>query len=128
MDLLEWSESEVEYGRRVLDSGLEGLRTGRDTFLHGNSLSPFLSESVRKALTPAALGALVGILGSSPANHHKSVARTLLFGLVGSAIGFGTGVAWQSRHLTASAARGAARNIHRVRDEHWVEKHPVAYA
>ena len=128
MNLLEWSGSEVEYGRRVIGSGLEGLRTGRDSFLQGNPLSPFLSESVRRALTPAALGALVGILGSSPANHKKSVGRTLLFGLLGSAIGFGTGIAWESRRLTASAARGAARNIHRVRDEHWVEKHPVAYA
>jgi len=128
MDLLKWSESEVAYGRRMLDSGLVGLRTGRETFLQGSSLNPFVGESVRKALTPAALGALLGVLGSSPANHHKSVSRTLLFGLLGSAIGFGTGVVWQSRHLTASAARGAVRNIHRVRDEHWVEKHPVAYA
>jgi hypothetical protein len=30
--------------------------------------------------------------------------------------------------LTESAARGALRNIHKVHDEHWVEKHPIAYA
>lgn len=128
MGLLKWSESEVAYGRRLLDSGVEGFRAGRDTFLHGDPLSPFLSDSVRKSLTPAALGALLGVLGSAPANHHKSIARTLLFGLLGSAIGFGTGFIWESRHLTGTAARGAARNIHKARDEHWVEKHPVAYA
>jgi len=128
MDLLKWSESEVAYGRRVLDSGVEGFRAGRDTFLHGNPLNASLNESVRKSLTPAALGALLGILGSAPASHHKSIARTLLFGLVGSAIGFGTGVVWQNRHLAGNAARGAVKNIHKVRDEHWVEKHPVAYA
>ncbi len=128
MDLREWSKSEVAYGRKVLDSGLDGLRSGRDTFLDGNPLSPFLNESVRRALRPAALGACIAILGSSPASGHKSFGRTLVFGLLGGAIGFGTGMVWESRRLTASAARGAVRNIHRVRDERWVQKHPVAYA
>jgi hypothetical protein len=128
MDLREWSKSEAEYGRKVLDSGLEGALSGEEEFLHGRPLTPFLNESARKALAPAALGACIGILSSYPGNGHRSMGRMLVFGLLGGAIGLGTGVAWESRHLTASAARGALQNIHRVRDEHWVEKHPVAYA
>jgi hypothetical protein len=37
-------------------------------------------------------------------------------------------IAWQSRRLTACAANGALRNIGRVRDEHWLETHPIDYA
>jgi hypothetical protein len=128
MGFQKWSKSEVEYGRKLLDSGLEGVHSGEEEFLHGRALRPFLGESAQKALTSAALGACLGMLSGHPANGHKSIVRMLMFGLLGGAIGFGAGVAWESRDLTASAARGALRNIHKVRDEHWVEKHPVAYA
>lgn len=128
MDLRKWSKSEVEYGRKVLDSGLEGVRSGREEFLKGRPLTPFLNESVRKALKAAAVGACLGALGSRQGSRHRSIGKTLVFGLLGGAIGFGTGVAWESRHLTESAAGAALRNIHKVRDQHWVEKHPVAYA
>jgi hypothetical protein len=51
-----------------------------------------------------------------------------MFGLLGGAVGLGMGIAWQSRGLTACAAKGAWRNIGRVRDEHWLETHPIDYA
>jgi len=128
MDLSKWSKSEVEYGRKVLGSGIEGALSGRADFLNGRPLAPFVNESVREALKPALLGACIGLLGSRVGNQNGSIGRMLLFGLLGGAIGFGAGVAWESRSMTASAARGALRNIHAARDEHWVEKHPVAYA
>jgi hypothetical protein len=128
MDLRKWSKSEVEYGRKVLDSGLKGIRSGEEAFLNGRPLTPFLNESARKALTPAALGACLGVLISSPGNEHRSIGRMFVFGLLGGVIGFSAGLAWESRGLTESAVSGALRNIHTARDEHWVEKHPVAYA
>jgi hypothetical protein len=128
MDLRRWTESELEYGRRVVGSGLEGARSGRETFLKGRPLTPFLNESSREALKPAALGVCLGMLGSRLGNGHGSIGRMLLFGLLGGAIGFGTGLAWESRRLTASAAHGALKNMHTARDEHWLEKHPVAFA
>lgn len=127
MDLRTWSESEVEYGREVLDSALEGARSGRDAFLSGRPLTPFLSESVRKALVPAAVGTLIGVLGSYAGDRQRTIGKILMFGLLGGVMGFGTGVAWESRRLTAGAANRALKNIHKVRDEHWLEKHPVAY-
>ena len=128
MTLSEWSKSEVKYGRKVLDSGLEGARSGREVFLNGRSLTPLLSESLRNAMTPAALGACLGVLSVFPGNRHRSVGRILAFGLLGGAIGFGAGVAWDNRCLAASVAGGVSRNIDRVRDEHWLEKHPIDYA
>jgi hypothetical protein len=128
MDLRKWSKSNAIYGRRLLDSGIEGARSGREAFLRGESLTPFLSESVRSALKPAVLGACIGVLGSYPGRRRKSLARALAFGLLGCAIGLGAGLAWESRRLTASAAGGALRGIGRVRDERWLSKHPIDYA
>lgn len=128
MSLRTWSRSEVEYGRKVLNSGLEGARSGREAFLNGQSLTPFLSGSVRNALKPAAIGACIGALSSCPGSQRRSIGRLFTFGLLGGAIGFGAGLLWGNRRLAARVARGALRNIDRVRDERWLEKHPIDYA
>lgn len=125
MDLYRWSKSSADYGRKLLDSGIEGARSGEEAFLDGEPLTPFLSESVRSALKPAALGACIGFLGSV---REKSIARTFVYGLLGGIIGLGAGVAWKSRRLTSSVADSAWRNMGKVRDEHWLAKHPIDYA
>ncbi len=128
MGLRTWSRSEVEYGRKVLNSGLEGARSGREAFLSGRPLTPVLGESVRNAWKPAAITAGIGVLGSCSGSRQKSIGRVLAFGLLGGAVGFGAGVVWQNRRLVASATRGALQNIDKVRDEHWLEKNPIDYA
>jgi len=128
MDLRKWSLSNLDYGRKVLNSGLDGARSGREAFLHGRPLTPFLSESLHDAWKPAAIGACIGLLGSHPGNRHKSMGRAFACGVLGGVIGFGAGIVWNSRRLTASVANGALRNIGRVRDEHWLERHPIDYA
>lgn len=128
MGLLTWSKSEVVYGRKVLNSGLDGARSGREAFLSGRPLTPFLSESVRNAWKPAAIGAGIGVLNSCSESWRKSIGSVLAFGLLGGAVGLGAGIVWENRRLVASAARGALRNIDKVRDEHWLEKNPIDYA
>ena|ERR1039458_2833993 len=128
MDLREWSKSNAEYGEKLVNSGLKGARSGGEEFLNGESLAPFLSESVRSALRPAALGACLGVLGSCPGSGRRSLGKVLAFGLLGGAIGFGAGVAWESRRLVASAAGGALRNIGKARDEQWLIRNPINYA
>ncbi len=128
MNLRNWSKSSADYGRRLVTSGIEGALSGREEFLNGESLTPFLSESVRSALRPAALGACIGVIGSYPGYRQKSVGRALVYGLLGGVIGLGAGLAWESRRLTVSAAGSALKNIGRVRDEHWLTKHPIDYA
>jgi hypothetical protein len=128
MELRNWSKSEFEYGRKVLNSALLGARSGREAFLEGRSLTPFLGEEVRNALKPAAAGAFIGLLGSYLENHRSSFGRVLEFGLVGWVIGLGAGIAWQTRGLTECAASSAFRNIGKLRDEHWLERHPIDYA
>jgi hypothetical protein len=128
MDLRKWSRSNLEYGRKVLNSGLEGARSGREAFLHGESLTPFLSESVHNTWKPAAFGVCVGVLSGYPGTRNKSISRVLACGLAGGAVGFCVGIAWKSRRLTESVADGALRSISKVRDEHWLESHPIDYA
>ena len=128
MDLREWSISNVEYSEKLVNSGIEGARSSGEAFLNGESLMPFLSESVRSALRPAALGACIGVIGSNPRSGQRSLGSVLAFGLLGGAVGFGAGVVWKSRRLVASAANSALRNIGKVRDEHWLTKHPINYA
>ena len=128
MELRNWSKSEFEYGRRVLNSALQGAHCGQEAFLKGRSLTPFLSEGVRNALKPAAVGACIGLLGSYPGDHRSSMGRALAFGFVGWAIGLGAGLAWKTRGLTECVARNAFRNMGKRRDEHWLERHPIDYA
>jgi hypothetical protein len=128
MHVAEWSKAEVEYGRKVLNSGLEGVRSGQDAFLHGRPVTPFLRESFRKALVPAAVGACVGMLTACPKDGRRSVIRVVSSGLLGGLIGLTVGVVWESRFLAASAAGGALARIDTVRDEHWLEKNPIDYA
>ena len=70
----------------------------------------------------------LGVLGGYPGSREKSASRALACGLLGGVIGFGAGVVWESRRLTASVTSSALRNIGRVRDDHWLTKHPIDYA
>lgn len=128
MHVSEWSKSEVEYGRRVLNSGLEGVRSGREAFLHGRPITPFFRESFRKALKPAAVGACIGALATCPRNGRRTLRRTLTSGVLGSLVGFAAGLLWETRFLAASVAGGAVEKVGKVRDEHWLEKNPIDYA
>jgi hypothetical protein len=128
MRLGEWSKANADYGRKLFNSGLEGARSGREAFLHGGSFAPFLGKSVRSALKPAAFGVCLGLLGSRSGNHNKSAGRAVACGLFGGALGFGLGIAWQSRRFAASMLSAAFGSIEKVRDEHWLEKNPIDYA
>jgi hypothetical protein len=52
----------------------------------------------------------------------------LAYGLLGGAIGLGIAVAWGNRRLAARVASSAFRSMGKVRDEHWLENHPIDYA
>jgi hypothetical protein len=123
-----WSNSSLHYGRKLLDSGLQGARSAEQEFLCGNHLSPYLNRSVRIALVPAVLGACLGMIGVHPRVRRKSTTLSLAYGVLGGVVGFGAGVAWETRRLAVTVAHGAMRNMERVRDEHWLESHPIDYA
>lgn len=127
MNFLEWSKSEVDYGRKLMDSAIEGARRGEGEFLRDESLGRHLERSALHAMGPAVLGACLGWCGGYMETRRPGK-KALFCAFLGGAIGFGAGVVWQNRKLTASVASGAWRSINKTRDAHWFEKNPIDYA
>jgi hypothetical protein len=128
MNFVEWSRSNADYGRKLVDSALEGARSGEDMFVKDKPLAPYFTDSARQALAPAVIGACIGMLGGYLGNGRRSPTRALACGFLGGAIGFGAGVIWESRQFTASIASSSWKSISKTRDEHWFEKNPIDYA
>jgi len=128
MSFVEWSKSSVDYGRKLVDSALEGAREGEDQFLEQESLAPYISESARHAIAPAVIGACVGAVGGYLLGGRRSTSRILAFGLAGAVIGLGAGLIWESRPLTSRMVLSAWDKVSKTRDQHWFEKNPIDYA
>jgi hypothetical protein len=125
----EWLKSSIGYGRSLLDSGFEGARSTGGTALAGEPIASVLSRSARRARRLTTIGACVGVLGAYLPNRRRPLCSAALgWTLVGAAIGFSTGMAWETRRLTGAMARGAMRNMGSVRDAHWLERNPITYA
>jgi len=125
MNIFEWSKSEVDYGRKLMGSAVDGAREG--TFLKDGSLGHHLEESALDAMVPTLVGACLGWFGGR-LEDRRSSRRALACALLGGAIGFGASVIWNNREVTASVASGAWKGINKTRDAHWFEKNPIDYA
>lgn len=121
------SKTGLGYGRALVSSGLSGMRRGRDSQLDGRPLSALLARSALASLRLAAIGACAGLLPFYLSRRHR-IARSIGCGLAGGAIGFAAGFTWRTRDLTASMARSAMKEMGTVRDERWIERHPIDYA
>jgi len=128
MNVATWVTPEVEYGRKLFHSALEGARSGEEEFLHGRSLHRFVDESAEHALPPAAFAACIGALGGYMGSRHRSASKALACAAIIGTIGFALGLAWESRSLAVSVVSGAWRKVGRARDERWLEKNPIDYA
>ena len=128
MPLRDGLETQIGYCKKLVNSGVEGARAGREEFLGGEPFDEFLEQSVRNAFRPAAIGACIGAVGSWSGSRRNSVGRIVALGVLGGMVAFGASLIWNSRHLTRAAARTAAKNIARARDERWMEENSIAYA
>ena len=123
----DWLKSEVEYGRDLADSGLQGARTACDSMLNGEAVGTVFSRSARASWAPTMMGAGVGALCGLLAQRKPNTTAVLAMGVVGSFVGFTAGVAWETRQLSSGMARGAMRNIGSTRDLHWLDRHPINF-
>ncbi|MGI9100885.1 MAG: hypothetical protein ACR2IF_00445 [Terriglobales bacterium] len=128
MDVRQWSRSNAHYGRELVNSGLRGAASGRDSFLQGLRLGPILNDSARRACRSAAAGVFMGLLSGYLANRRRGTANALKYAVAGGALGFGAAMVWRNRCLAASVGSGAIHNMGRARDQHWLERHPIDYA
>jgi hypothetical protein len=124
----EWVGENLEYGRKLVNSGLEGAQAGGEAALGEDSVPQVLLESAPSSVGLAAIGAGVGVLCSYLGNKRKLSNECALFGMLGGIAGFLVGMGWTTRHLTNGLAVGAIKNIKTVRDERWLDRHPIDYA
>ncbi len=123
-----WLKSELEYGRDLIHSAVQGVRSAGEHALATEPVGTMLARSARASLPWAAVGASMGVLAVYSARKHESIRNEVLFGILGAVIGFGTNVALSNQQLTGEIVHGAVRNITAVRDAHWLAKHPIDYA
>jgi hypothetical protein len=127
MRILPLLKSEVIYARDIVKAGLDAAASA-GKMVSGEEPKSNLARLGRSALAPAALGAAIGILGVYLGRKERLGHTALLGGLVGCALGFTSGVAWGTRAQARVCCLTAAHNVQSVRDAHWLEKNPIAYA
>jgi hypothetical protein len=123
-----WLKSELEYGRDLIHSAVQGARSAREHALATEPVGTMLARSARASLPWAAVGASMGLVAVYSRSKHESIRNQVLFGILGAVIGLGTNVALSTRQLTGEIVHGAVQNIKTVRDAHWLAKHPIDYA
>jgi len=128
MNAKTWSKSTVEYGRKLVDSTVDGIRTGEDEFLVDGRLTPYLAKGATRSLAPAAIGAILGAYCGGLRRERRSAARVLTGCILGGLVGFGAGMVWETRYLTESIGANVSKRVQSVRDEHWLEENPIDYA
>jgi hypothetical protein len=117
----------LAYGRKLVNAGISGVRTGHQSFnpqLASTLINNSAGESLRLAAIGACLGMLPAIMMRGRSRHKRAVACMAL----GSALGFCASFSWKTRKLTSSLAHSAMNEVHRVQDEHWLETNPIDYA
>ncbi len=117
----------LAYGRKLVNAGISGIRTGRENF-DPQRASALVSNSAEESLKLALVGACLGILPACLMRRRSRFSSALVLGVAGSALGFCAGFSWKTRKLTSSLAHSAMREVRRVKDEHWLETNPIDYA
>lgn len=120
--------STVEYGRKLVQSTVNGVRAGEERFREDGQLAPYLERSAKQSFGAAVVGVVVGACIGYHGNERRSVGRLVVGGILGGFIGFGAGLLWETRDLTASVGSDVRKNVQLARDEHWLRRHPIDYA
>jgi hypothetical protein len=120
--------SNIAYGKKLVDSGLEGAsQAGKEVFAEA-PLGAVLSRAAKESWKPAVIGACAGIAASVWKRDRDPAKGAILGGLVGAALGFSGGILWGSRAVTGAVVRGAMKNVNAARDQRWLEENPIDYA
>jgi hypothetical protein len=106
--------SDLTYVRDLIGAGWKGAVAAR----------PSVRTQAAFLVAPAVLGAGLGALSAYLRKDRRTITRCASAGLIGTVVGLSAAAAWASR----GSARAALRNVNTVRDAHWLEKNPIAYA
>ncbi len=124
MSFGEWLEANIEEGRKLIGSGIEGADSARKTTLNQQ---PDLLPGRIGSLKLAAVGACLGVVAGYFSDESHAGRNAAVGGLLGAALGLSGGFAWAGRHLAGAMTQGAVKSMGAVRNQHWLENHPIAY-
>jgi hypothetical protein len=129
MTLQTWVKSEVGYGEELVRSAITGGRSARDHALGSEPAEQVLQRSARSSVPWVTMAASVGALAAYVGARRRSVPAAAMLGvLLGAVVGFGTTMAWSTRHVTEETVRGAVKSVNAARDAHWLANNPIDYA
>jgi hypothetical protein len=115
------------YGRKLVNAGISGIRSGYREF-DPELASALVANSAEESLKLALTGACLGIIPAVLLARRSRTATSILFGTLGSALGFAVGFSWKTRPLTSKLAHSAFHEVRRAKEEHWLEMNPIDYA
>ena len=112
----------IDYSRKLLHAGVDSLRpTGGSSA----NVTPALARSLQASIGAAAMGLGLGYVGCSLLrSQNRRCPKILACG----ALAFCADFAWRTRGLRADLTHRASKEISKVRDQHWLELHPIDYA
>lgn len=121
-------KSGMGYAGDLADTGWKGARDAGSVALKGEPVTRILTRSAQQSWAATLVGATVGALVGYLVDTKKpSISRVAACAVLGGTVGFGTGLAWETRELSSGMARGAMRNINKARDQRWLATHPIDF-
>ena len=115
------------YGRKLINAGISGIRSGRQELGPG-SVSNCVVAAVPDSFKLAVAGACLGLLPGLLMRRRSRTSTTIALAAAGGALGFCAGFTWKTRKVTGNLAHSALREVRKVNDERWLERHPIDYA
>jgi hypothetical protein len=127
MNIKDTVKENFAYGKDMWEAGIEGANTARREVLAAEATADLIAAAAQDSWQPATFGLLAGAICGTLADDRRPFRGVVAGGLFGAVLGFASGFVWNIRPLTSAMARNAGKRINKVRDDHWLSKHPVNY-
>jgi hypothetical protein len=127
MNIKDTVKDNIAYSKELLEAGIEGANTARKEVLTAEATADLFAAAAQESWQPATFSMLAGAICGALADDRRPLRGMAAGGLFGALFGFAGSFVWKTRPLTSAMARNAGKRINKVRDVHWLSKHPVNY-
>ncbi len=113
----------LDYGRELVQAGMNGLRAGE--ILAHHSANDDIKASARHSLPAAAVGGSLALLACTLISKRRIRVAPIL---VCSTAAFCADFIVRTRDIRSKMIQCAEKEMSKVRDQHWLASHPIDYA
>ena len=113
-----------DYGRELLRAGIDGIRSGERVVMTSD-VQRHIADSALQALGAAFVGGSLALVVNRLLNNRR-VRLAPVFAC--STAAFCADFLWRTRSISSNVVGHAEKEISKVRDQHWLESHPIDYA